>query len=371
MRRLDRHLLSGFLVSALVTGAALFCLFVLIDCFQHFDAFLKSSRDRGESMGRVILAFYLHQLPLTASFLAPVVACAAAGAAATRLQRDHETLVLTCSGISLQRAGLPLLAGAALFGTLMAADQELVIPRVSRSVAANENAALGHDTQQKVWDIFRVDLDRRAVQIQVYNRAEHRLENVTITQVDERGLKRRVIYAERATWGVDDAGEPTLELSRGIEYAYPEGDTLGAVPREFGERGLRMRTRLTETSLLERGLNPLLMDTRELEAHLRALPQERRASSVRRLETALWARLPDCLAPLVLAVLGVALVFRQETVNYAWGLGLGLSGWIAYWALSEVARVLSAQVLPPPLAAWAPLACLGTAGTWLYLTMRS
>ena len=147
MRRLDRHLLTGFLVTALISGAAVFCLFVLVDCFQHFDAFLKSSQDRGQSIGRVIASFYLHQLPLMASFLAPAVACAAAGAAATRLQRDHETVVLKSSGVSLQRAGLPLLAGAALLGALMAADQELLIPRVARTVAANEKASLGHDEQ--------------------------------------------------------------------------------------------------------------------------------------------------------------------------------------------------------------------------------
>ncbi|GEM_PF-6987667 len=371
MGRLDRHLLGGFLVSALIAGAAVFCLFVLIDCFQHFDAFLKSSQDQGQGLGRVILWFYLHQLPLMASFLAPAVACASAGAAATRLQRDHETVVLKSSGISLQRAGLPLLAGAALFGALMAADQELVIPRVARSVAANEKASLGRDDQGNVQDIFRLDSDRRAMQIQRYVRADHRLENVTITQVDEQGLKRRVIYAEYVTWGQDASREPVLELSKGIEYTYPEGDTLGAVAREFGEKGLKLRTRLTEQALLERELNPLLMDTRELESHLKAIPAERRASSVRRLETALRTRLPDCLAPLILAMVGVALVFRQETVNYAWGLGLGLSGWVLHWALAEVSHVLAGQFLTPLAAAWAPLAVLAALGAWLYVTMKS
>lgn len=371
-RRLDRHLLGTFLTSLIVCAMTFLCLFVLVDCFQHFDAFTKAARKTGDGLGTVIVRYYLHQLPLVGYFLTPIVACAATAAAVIKLLRENELVVLKASGVSLYRAALPLLTASALLGVAMAADQELIIPRVASDIAENEKTSLARTDDAEIWDLFRVDRYRRAFQIQKYDRRLHRMERVTITQVDERGVKRRVIYADRATWESDPQGVPLLVLSEGIDYSYPEGDPFGAIPRSFGERGLTLLTNLGESSLLEREVNPLLLNSRDLEAHLEGMPPDRRTRVAGRLLTALHARLPECMAPLFLSLLTFPLVLWQDTRKYAWGMAVGLSGWVGYLGLSQVCAVLGgAWILPPAAAGWVPLAVLGTAGIWTFLRLRT
>lgn len=369
--RLDRHVLSTYVVSALVAGGAFFCLFVLVDCFQHFEGFMRAAHETGHSLARVIVDYYLHQLPLMGYFLAPVVASTASVGALTKFLRENEMTVLKASGVSLYRACLPMLAGSALLGIAMAADQELLIPRVAASIRESEKTTQRRRQDVEIWDIFRVDRYRRAFQIQKYNRRDHRMENVTITQVDGNGLKRRVIYAARAEWDVDAQGAPQVVLSNGVDYAYPEHDPFGAAQREFGERGLRLTTSLSEAALLERDPNPLLLNSRELESHLAATPPDRRTEIGGRLLTALHARLPECLAPLFLSLLAIPLVLGQETRNYAWGLALGLSAWAVWFVLSELCRQLGGRwLLEPQVAAWLP-ALAAVPGMVMYLRIRT
>ncbi len=374
-RRLDRYTLATFLLSALICTATFLCLFVMVDCFQHFDAFSKAARERGEPLVRIILRYYVHQAPVVGYFLAPVVACGAAAATVTKLQRENEIVVLKSSGVSLYRVGLPILAGAAVLGGLMAADQELVIPRVATAIIENETTSLARNVEAgEIWDIFRVDRYRRAFQIQKYDRRLHRMEHLTITMVDDRGVKRRVIYADHATWDQDPQGIPLIVLSDGIDYSYPEGDPFGAIPSKFGEGGLKLQTNLSEAALLEREVNPLLLNSRDLQAHLEAIPPKRRTRVGGRLLTSLHARTPECLAPLFLALLAVPLVLWQDTRKYAWGLALGFLAWVVYMGLSQICILLGGIVLfpwVPVVAAWAPLAVVSLPGVWLYLRIRT
>jgi lipopolysaccharide export LptBFGC system permease protein LptF len=373
--RLDRYTLATFLLSALICAATCLCLFVLVDCFQHLEDFSKAARELGQPLVRIILRYYAHQAPLLGYFLAPVVACGAAAATVTKLLRENEIVVLKSSGISLYRVGLPILAGAALLGALMAADQELIIPRVASSIDENAQASLARsDESGEVWDIFRVDRYRRAFQIQKYDRRAHRMEHLTITVVDDRGVKRRVLYADHATWDRDPQGVPLIVLSQGIDYSYPEGDPFGAVPSHFGERGLTLQTNLSETVLLERDVNPILLNSRDLKAHLESIPPEKRTRVGGRLLTSLNARVPECLAPLFLALLAVPLVLWQDTRKYAWGLALGFLAWVLYMGLSQICILLGGVVLfawVPVVAAWAPLAVVALPGVWLYLRIRT
>lgn len=376
-RLLARYVLATFLVSALVAGGAVVCLFVMGDCFQHFRDFMEHARETDRSLAAVIVSYYLHQMPLLFYFLAPVVACAAAGASVTKLLRENEIVVVKASGLSLYRACLPILAGAAGLGMAMAADQELLIPRVARTIAENAQASLHRGDEDVVWDIFRVDQYRRAFQIQKYHRRDHRMENVTITCVDANGLKTRVIQADQASWDVGGDGVPQIVLSGGVEYGYGEGDPLAGRQSRFGERGLTLKTSLTEEAILAHDVNPLLLNSREVEAHLAAAPPDKPTAIGGRLMTALWARLPDCFSPLALAMLSVALVLWNDTRNYGWGMALALSAWVGYFVLSYVCGLLgslvvdSQWVVPPPVAAWIPLAVAGTAGLVLYLRIRT
>ena len=91
-----------------------------------------------------------------------------------------------------------------------------------------------------------------------------------------------------------------------------------------------------------------------------------------RLRVALAQKLAFPVIPLFMVLFGFPFSFRVGTRGSLFGIGLAIGLTVIYWAVRAVFNALGvAEVLSPPLAAWAPNILFGGLGLYLSLHVRT
>lgn len=111
-------------------------LVVLVDNLENFDEFAKFARLHGKGLGEmgwILLQHYAAYAPsLVCQYMVSALPVAAAVIVITQASLNREFTVLRASGVSMQRAVMPLLVLSFTFGLLYTLTRDLYVPTLLR-----------------------------------------------------------------------------------------------------------------------------------------------------------------------------------------------------------------------------------------------
>jgi lipopolysaccharide export system permease protein len=213
MRTLDRYLLRSFFYNYVLSLSVLVSLYVVLDLFLNFDEFTEGNKSVNKLLWDVG-GYYIYNIPLYFSQVSGVITLFAACLTIARLQRQNEVTAVLASGTSLYRLVAPVVLAGLAMNTLLALDQEVLLPSVAPKLARTRDDVEG----MRVYEVWFVrDGQDRLVSALQFSPAQKKIRGMIVMELDataeKKGQLREVITADRAEW---DEAQHGWNLSRGV-----------------------------------------------------------------------------------------------------------------------------------------------------------
>ncbi len=344
---LDRYLTVRLLAPLLLVVASTGGLYIVVDLTENINAMAKNSPPFN-----VIVAYYWNLMPQMIVDVLPFAMLIAVLIVLTVLERQRELTALKGGGISLFRVMIPVVLVASTMGITMWLLAEHVVPEANREkdrlldIIEGNVAARSYQATDRQWLLSRDDTT--FYNFLRYDADSQTLLRFTMYRVDDDMKLRFHLYAPRVQfldgkWIADggwfrqffpDGTDEFRRISKPLELTVPEG------PAYFGQ----------EYS------SPSEMSFGELRQYIGELEEsgyQPNGLIVRwhqKLSYPISAVIMICLALPFGLNRGGKRVTTMQGVALALGLGFGYS--ILVTVFGELGE---AAVLPPAIAAWAPV----------------
>lgn len=132
----DRVLSLNFIKMLLFCLGVVLFLVVLVDNLENFDEFAKYARNNGKSVSQMAVILVLHYAAyapsLVCQFMIMALPVAAGVIVTTQACLNREFTIMRASGVSMQRAVMPILVLALLFGFVYGMTRNLYVPTLLR-----------------------------------------------------------------------------------------------------------------------------------------------------------------------------------------------------------------------------------------------
>lgn len=361
---LDRYVGSLFLTSYATAFLVVVGLFFILDMASNLDEFLEPWPDGGSTPTIVLVRYYILNVPFLYMQSAPFVTLTGAMFTVSRLLKHNEVSAALSAGISAHRVLMPVFLGA-----LAVAAGIFGLREFSAASIAGQRDALRFVLEEKTYD-------------RVY-------ENLWLR--DETGARVRLGEFLPAT------GEPPRAEIHDLEVTFASGDVITSVEakkatfvnKEGADVWLLEDSRRfdvgedrehTSPETLEHVLfTPALALTFHRARHQ---PLELSFAETRRLatcdpdnvlyQTLLQYHLTFPLANVVLLLVGLPLMMRQERGRGVERMGFGLLLCVFFFGADFIFRNLGMQgALHPLMASWVPVLFFGSLGIVLVDSMRT
>jgi LPS export ABC transporter permease LptF/LPS export ABC transporter permease LptG len=360
MGLLDRGLLRALTVNFVCAISALVSIFLIFTLFELLR-FLSGSGERFW----LLLRYLFFLIPLAGTSIAPIAMLVTTLITYALLARRSETVAWWAAGQSVYRLALPGLMFAALVGGVQWATQGSVLPLANRKQEALR-AQLRGGLSQATTELGRHWLASPAAQriyTYLYDEGTHTLVEPVVFEFDGAGVHiNRIILGARGV-GDNAAGKLTIEQARVLDLS-GQASGLRSAPDALSEPA--------SLATFKPQLNkPSELNAADLSTYIRTLKSQRGAD-VRVYEIALARRAADPFAPLVMTMLGLplALTFGRRTALTALSLAVGVG--LAFWgSVSGFQQLSYYKLLPPEVAAWAPLLVFTAVGAYLLSRART
>ncbi len=334
MTILDRYIARQYVLNMLMLVALVAAFVVMVDLSLNLDKFAGAAAAMaagGEAAGsahapggggalrRAVITVFLvadlwwPRLLQLFNFIAPLVVVAGMGFTFAQLVRQREMVAMLAGGVSLHRAGLPVLVVAAAVGAVQVANQELVLPRIAPLLTRGAASAGERDV-----DAFSVPLvadgRRRLFQAARFDPGTGTLEKPNIWDRDEGGRAVRRISAESATYD-ESAGGWWLTGGVAIDLTRAGPEQAGRVRRPRGTPVDRIETDLNPTALIADRFKAY-GQTLSWAQIARALGAGGLQPDVRaRLERVAWGRVSALVCGFLSLVIAMRFYLTREPVN--------------------------------------------------------
>ncbi len=389
MRILDRERYWAFAKAYFICFTALVGLYVVIDAFSNLDEFAEIAEPPQLffNMGR----YYLIKTSLFYDQICGVITMMAAIFTVTWMQRNNELLAMLAAGISTQRIIRPVLVSALVISSLAVVNQELIMPQLSEELQKPPD----DNGTQKVKVYTRQDLNDLFVSGQWADRKEQTIiagfsatipVRIAGEVIEIEGKEARYIPESEVNlphrggwliWGgrfltpprkdLPSVTHDVLSVVEDPSPPYPQPlDKMSSRP---GMPVYFLKTNLTFTTMIRSRNWYQFAPTVEL---IRSLSDPTNYGERADIQIFLHSRLIRPLLGFNLMLLSLPLVLggtgRNMFVNL--GMSLGTSG--LFYSVNFMSQYLGAHdVLPPELAAWAPLIFFGTVAVARWDTIRT
>jgi len=362
MKIVDRYVLRQFTQTFLICFVSLTGLYVVFHAFTNLDNFLRYAEKQGSLLG-VLSQYYACQSVLFFDRTLGLLALTSAMFTVTWLQRHHELTALMAAGISKARAVAPIVGGVGAVVLIGAANRELLIPRLPNQLALKPKELSGNAPREVV-----PQYDERT-NVHLRGRAAYadrqRIEKPVFRLPAALDSYARQIAGREAFYKPPQAGRPGGYLVDGVEQ--PKDLHLQA-SLVVGDRPLVITARdapdwlrpdqcflVSDVSFEQLTNNDTwreLLSTAQLVRSLR----NRSPDFGGKIRVAIHARLIQPLLDMTLLFLGLPLVLAWGTRNVFFAMFLCGALMSAFMAVVLGFQQLGAMsVIPPALAAWAPL----------------
>lgn len=355
---MDRWLALRFLRAYLTFAGCAALVFVVIDLFSQLDSLERLGLWQG------IKQRYGTMLPELFLMLSPFLVVVAALWVVATLRRQNELIPLLAAGISPRRIALPLVVAGGSLGLLVLADRELVLPALHDLRRARTILRQGLEHPRPIPD--ERDGAVAVLSPRFYLPQTQEVRDVRYVRLGPDGREAFSAFAATARPATADDGhdEAGWILERGYTVTAPatlDGrDAIAMIPTG----GVFVPSTLLVADIEGAVDAPSYQSSKELRRQLRRTP------GFKHLEVQLYERWVYPLAGLVLLLLAMPIALGGDGLVDAFLRFLACGALaFAYFFASNVCYELGArEVLPPLVAAFAPLLGFGLAG--VVLTLR-
>jgi len=358
---IDRYLLRQFVQTFVICFLSLWGLYVIFDLFSNLEEFLQAGEKTG-NLWRLIGEFYGYQAIAFFDRTSGLLALISAMATLAWLERHNELTALMAAGISKLRIAAPVVAASVVVTVVAAVNRETLIPSHRQQLARKTTDLLGDRPQVMVpcYDTTTKILFRGAATYTHQQRIE-KPDLLLPPGSDEYGP---TLTADNAFYQPANAEHPAGYLLQGVRQPAglddrpslsKDGVPVVITPRDAPE-WLRPGECFVVSDLAFEQLTGSMWrqyaSTAELIRGLRSKGLEFGAD----VRVAIHSRLVQPLLDLTLLFLGLPLVLRREMRNVFLALGTCLALVTGFMVVVFGFQYLGTMcLLPPSLAAWAPL----------------
>lgn len=371
-RRIDRYVFKIFVVS--LSAAAVFVagMLVLADQYQHFDNLIQAPRklrelghrDLARAVVPMALQYYAYEIAIRFFQYTPFVTFFAAVFTASRVHRSQETVAILASGTSLQRGMAPVFFGAFLIAILQLTFREMALPELAsrqavlRSVLLELNpdyevknlSVLDDASNRFVFDAYR-PVTRSGTGFSAYYSDHNKFMNITA---------REARFSSEEDGGV-------LQLIDGRVFEVPREGAKRAEPVPVSVLPADFVITARDCEVAARaGGDPDHLSISELESFARRQPNSRKY------QVALHLAFTFAIANLLLPLLGLPCVLRQDRKSPLEGAVFAFVLCIIYFAATLLCFQLGKDdVIGTVFAAWLPTVVFGSLGIVMFESMRT
>ncbi|HKR62238.1 MAG TPA: LPS export ABC transporter permease LptG, partial [Thermoanaerobaculia bacterium] len=357
---LDRYILREFLKVLALVLISVVALFVIVD-------YTEISRDvrQNHIAASTLLTYYRFQIFTVLNWTLPISVLVATLVTFGLLAKNNEITAVKSNGVSLYRAGVPILAVAVLISVVAYFILDFVLPYSNRRVdelkrKIDGRPAISSSSQQKLWYLGK---GRYIINFLAYDRVRKQLTQVQVFEFHptEFRLTRRV-YARYAKWN-------------GQAWAFEDGWM-----RSFSDDGRSTYTKITEPLPLFYPETPEDFATEVKPPDQMTYAQLRRYIATLResgygaeeLAVKLYGKTAWPAISIVMALIAMPFAFRIGKRGALYGVGLSLILGITYWMIYAVfTKFGEVGNLPPLLAAWAANILFAIGAVYMYLHVET
>jgi lipopolysaccharide export system permease protein len=354
MKKIDWYILRKFIGTFIYSLMILLVISVVIDITEKIDDFMTHDL----SFGFVLMNYYIGFIPHIAALLFPLFIFISVIFFTSKLAYKTEIVAILSSGVSFRRFLRPYWVGAILFGGILWAANQWVVPNANRIRTTFENKYVSAPTNSEALrdKTLRVD-SNTYITFGYYDPNFKNGSDFVLKRVDG----QKVIYnmrAERVTWDsttrkwkLEFASERTIDgLKEKLTF---KNDTTIKIP-------------LLPAELIEEKNKQEAMTTPELNRFLKR-EELRGAEGLNTYYVEKYRRTSAAVAVVILVLIGAIISSRKVRGGSGLHLALGIVISATYILFMQFSTVFATKAnLDPLLAAWIPNFLFGLLALWLY-----
>lgn len=368
----DRYLLQRFFYTFGVCFVATFGLVVVIDLFENIDELLRQNGNDG-AFGLITLIFMLngYRSILFLDRAGPALTVITVMTVLIMLQRKRgggELYPLLAAGIPMYRILRPIIFASVLVNTTLLFNQEFLVPKVAflehelrhKNEPSQSSVESMRDQQTRISiDGDHVNVSERIIGKPVFTLPSPSLVN-EITDLEAETAK---YYPARpnhpAGWRLRNVTTPIDEIAKNLTE---QGRKLVWINKN--KRDVFVVSNVTCDQLFRRSSSFTSLSTPELLDRIRCPAFG--LVSVHRLVLYLHSRFLQPMINVIAVLLTIPLMVRRESPGLV--ADSSLCGFVlaVLFGMTQMFQSLGAShVIPPDMAAWAPVVIGGTLSAWL------
>jgi LPS export ABC transporter permease LptG/LPS export ABC transporter permease LptF len=284
------------------------------------------------------------------------------------LNRNSEIIAMKATGISIYRLVVPIVGIAAILAVSLFLFDEFYLPQANRRQEALRNIIKGrppqtvlHPEQRWVFGQPNPGEPGRIFYYQFFDAVHQEFANLSVFEFDPAtfAITRRIFASrvfwdpDRKTWIFQNGWQRDIEGDHTKSYREFQQTTFGEIHEEPGY--------FTKEEKQSQEMN-----FGELERYISGLRQS--GFDTMRLRVALWHKLANPLAAIVMAGLAIPFALSMGKRGSLTGIAVAIAVALAYWVADGFFSALgNVNYLPAPLAAWASLVLFGLVGGYMLL----
>ena len=362
MTLFDRYLLRRFLSVFLIMFLSTFGLYTVIDGFTNMDEFQST----GGPLDVVIRIgeYYFLQTSVFLEMVGAILSILSAMIVFAMLQKHSEIHPILAAGIPTYRLAVPILLGTLCISAILAANQELVIPRIAHLLQAPRKTTDQGQVVEPIYDSNRIHIDGKELHL-----ASRELSRAKfVLPAPELALDLTTIRSNKATYHHANGQQPSGWL---LTSARPRFEQLSLT--DAGRRivcsgsnpsDIFIITNASFDQLHNRNRSFTMVSTPELIRRIKN--PSGGLISVKSQVLHLHNRLTRPLVNLIGVLLVIPMIIRKGNhglISNMATCALMLGGFLA---VSNAFYYLgSASLIDADLAAWSPIICGGSLSAWL------
>jgi lipopolysaccharide export system permease protein len=355
MKILDRYILQTFLLSLLISLAALMGMVLVLDLVINVNRLFNLSSTARETgfwpIFTGLINYYFYKLFDYFQWVSAPAILVAAAASLVRLNRSRELIGVKAAGVSLYRVMWPMIAVALVLDAFYIANQELILPAISIQLARSPDDL---EVKKEFPVDFIRDENNNIIYAPLYNpRAQEMLSEakvkddgtplvlarVRIFRRDSKFQPLGTIEAEKAAWDPKAGG---WRLTGGVRLP-PRKDPSRFYSTNVGPPEIRRHRASDFYRYMAYG-------------ELRALADDPMRSNRRAVQVAMHQHVTGPILNLLLLLLGLPFVAGRDDRNYFSSIGMALGLVVGVYALTFAATAFGQQGhIGSLLAAWLPV----------------
>lgn len=354
MKKIDWYILRKFVGTFIYSLMILLVISVVIDITEKIDDFMTHDL----SIGFVIMHYYIGFIPHIAALLFPLFIFISVIFFTSKLAYKTEIVAILSSGVSFRRFLRPYWVGAILFGAILWAANQWVVPAANRIRISFENKYVSApDNQNALEDkTLRVDSNTYIT----FGRYDPNYKNGS-DFVLKRVNGQQVIYnlrAERVSWD---------SIARKWKLEFLSERTInGKVEKLTFKNDTTIKIPLLPTELIEEKNKQETMTRPELDRFLER-EELRGAEGLNTYYVEKYRRTSAAVAVVILVLIGAIISSRKVRGGSGLHLALGIVISASYILFMQFSTVFATKAnLNPLLAAWIPNFIFGLLAFWLY-----